>query len=82
MAYNKPANQSSTWDGDKSNWGAQFAVNGEANCDIQDGPVAATQNEEQPWFKIDLQGTFLIKTVLVDPRRRKLYVNARKYYTF
>ena len=73
IAYNKPTSQSSVWDGLKSNWGAQFAVNGKANCENKAGPVAATKNEDQPWLKIDLQGTFLIKTVIVNQRNGKLY---------
>ena len=73
IAYNKPTSQSSVWDGSKDNWGAQFAVNGKANCDIQNGPVAATKKEYQQWLKIDLQGTFLIKTVVVNQRNCKLY---------
>ena len=71
MAFNKPASQSSTWQDDKNNWGVQYAVNGKANCDIQDGPVAATKDQYQPWFKVDLQGTFFIKTVVVNPRNCK-----------
>ena len=71
MAYNKPASQSSTYLDDKNNWGVQYAVNGKANCDIQDGPVAATKEEHQPWIKIDLQGTFYIRTIVVNQRNCK-----------
>ena len=73
MAYNKPTSQSSIWDGHKNIWGAQFAVNGQANCEIKAGPVAATRNQSQPWLKIDLQGKFFIRTVVVNQRNCKLY---------
>ena len=71
IAYNKPASQSSIWDGLERYWGAQFAVNGKANCDAHAGPVAATKDQYQQWLRIDLQGTFLIKTVVVNTRRCK-----------
>ena len=74
MAFNKNASMSSTWDGDESRWGAQLAVNGKADCShyANNGPIAATDRQDNPWIRIDLQGTFLIKTVLVNPRNCKL----------
>ena len=71
MAFNKPASQISTWFNNTNKWGAQYAVNGESKCDLRDGPVALTDYEYQPWLKIDLQGTFLIKTVVVNERTCK-----------
>ena len=74
IACNKSTSQSSVYVDDKVNWGVQYAVNGKANCEIQDGPVAATKNEDQPWLKIELQGTFYIKTVIVNRRICKLFI--------
>ena len=73
MAFNKPASQSSTWTSNDNRWGAQFAVNGKSDCRIyaHEGPTATTDRQDNPWIKIDLQGTFLIKTVVVNPRNCK-----------
>ena len=71
MAFNKPASQSSTWTRYDNRWGAQFAVNGQADCDAQDGPIATTDRQDNPWIRIDLQGTFFIKTVVVNQRNCK-----------
>ena len=73
MAFNKPASQSSTWSSNYNRWGAQFAVNGKADCspNAKEGPNAATDRQDNPWIRIDLQGTFLIKTVVVNQRNCK-----------
>ena len=73
MAFNKPANQSSTWTSNDNRWGAQFAVNGQANCSpyAEEGPIAATDKQHFPWIRIDLQGKFFIKRVLVHQRNCK-----------
>ena len=73
MAFKKHASQSSTWTSTESRWGAQFAVNGQANCspNADLGPIAATERQDNPWIRIDLQGTFLIKTVVVNQRNCK-----------
>ena len=73
MAFNKPASQSSIWTDYDKRWGAQFAVNGKADCspNAQLGPIATTDREYNPWIKIDLQGTFFIKTVVVNQRNCK-----------
>ena len=70
MAFDKPASQSSTWTSNDNRWGAQFAVNGKADCrsTAKEGPIAATDRQNNPWIRIDLQGTFNIKTVVVDQR--------------
>ena len=73
MAFNKPARQSSTWTRNKNRWGAQFAVNGKADCspNAAKGPIAATDYQDDPWIKIDLKGTFFIKSVVVKQRNCK-----------
>ena len=73
MAFNKPASQSSTWTSTESRWGATFTVNGQANCSCNaaEGPIAATDYQDDPWIKIDLKGTFFIKTVVVKQRNCK-----------
>ena len=70
IAFNKPATASSTLGGETHRFGPQFANNGKAVCD-PGGPIAHTINEKHPWFKIDLRGTFYIKTVMVLPRPSK-----------
>ena len=70
IAFNKPATASSTWGGETHRFGPQFVNNGKAVCDPGD-PIAHTRNEAHPWFKVDLRGTFYIKTVAVLPRPSK-----------
>ena len=72
IAFNKPATASSTWGGETHKLGPQFVTNGLSVCDNALGPIAHTRNEANPWFKVDLQGTFYIKTVVVNPRTCKL----------
>ena len=78
MTFNKPASQSSTWFSVESRWGAQFAVNGKANCspNADLGPTAATGHQDNPWIRIDLQGTFFIKTVVVNQRNCTLLLKS------
>ena len=75
IASNKPVTASSTWTGDTHRFGPQFATNGQSVCGNDGGPIALT-NKGPPsqWFKVDLQGTFYIKTVVVNPRTRMFYL--------
>ena len=52
-------------------YGPQYVNNGKAVCDNNEGPIAHTKPEANPWFKVNLQGTFNIKTVVVNPREGK-----------
>ena len=71
IAFNKPAYASSAFN-DQDKYGPQFVNNGQAVCDNAAGPIAHTRiHEYNPWFKVDLQGTFNIKTVSVLPRISK-----------
>ena len=71
IAFNKPAYASSD---DTGSWGPQYVNNGKADCAHPSGPIARTKYEPNPWFKIDLEGTFYIKTVVVNPRTSKYYI--------
>ena len=70
IAFNKPATASSTWAGDTRRFGPWFVNNGKAVCN-PGNPIAHTRNEANPWFKVDLQGTFNIETVAVFSRPSK-----------
>ena len=68
IAFNKPAYSSSAFGDNTGSYGPQYVNNGKAVCDNAAGPIAHTKTEANPWFKIDLEGTFYIKTVVVNPR--------------
>ena len=72
IAFNKPAYSSSAHNDNTGSYGPQYVNNGQAVCDNATGPIAHTKLEHHPWFKIDLEGTFYIKTVVVDPKIRKI----------
>ena len=74
IAFNKPAAASSVFNGQTDMYGPQYVNNGKANCDYVRGPIAHTQTEANPWFKVDLQGTFNIKTIAVIPRQSKFLI--------
>ena len=73
IAFNKPANASSAFSDYTARFGPQYVNNGQAVCDNAAGPIAHTKTEQHPWFKIDLEGTFYIKRVVVNPRTCKFY---------
>ena len=75
IAFNKPATASSIFGGVRYKFGPQFVTNGLSVCDNTAGPIAHTQTEVNPWFKVDLQGTFYIKTVVVNPKTRKVLIS-------
>ena len=64
----KPVSASSVW-GD--NHEPELLTNGQS-C-FHDGiyPAAATKEQDNPWFRIDLKGKFYIRTVTVTPRKSK-----------
>ena len=68
IAFNKPAEASSEHADNWNYYGPQYVNNGKANCEHPNGPIAHTLTQANPWFKIDLRGTFNIKTVAVLPR--------------
>ena len=71
IAFNKPAYGSSTWDDITHRFGPQFLTNGQSVCGNDRGPIALTRyGPPNQWFKVELQGTFYIKTVVVNPRTR------------
>ena len=74
IAFNKPANASSAHGGNWIKYGPQLVNNGKANCTHPSGPIAHTKREQHPWFKVDLRGTFNIKTVAVIPRTSKFSI--------
>ena len=71
IAFNKPAYASSAFSDNTGSWGPQLVNNGKADCAHPSGPIAHTKNEDRPWYKVELQGTFNIKTVTVLPRKSK-----------
>ena len=79
IAFNKPATHSGSFLGDSSRYGAQFAVNGQARCDTEDGPVQQTA-WHRGWWEVDLQGNYYIRTVEIWPRTCMLsYLTFRCY---
>ena len=71
IAFNKPAVASSAHINEWNYYGPQYVNNGKADCEHISGPIAHTKNEANPWFKVDLRGTFNIETVAVLPRASK-----------
>ena len=71
IAFNKPATASSAFNDQTDKYGPQYVNNGQAVCDNAAGPIAHTKTENNPWFKVDLRGTFNIKTVAVLERTSK-----------
>ena len=67
IAFMKPVNASSVYD-DKHK--PEYLTNGES-CKGGTQPAAATKQEDRPWFKVDLQGKFYIRTVVLTPREGK-----------
>ena len=78
LAFNKPAYASSAFNDNTGSFGPQYVNNGQAVCDNAAGPIAHTKPEDNPWFKIDLDGTFYIKTVIVNPRTSKFIYPSSK----
>ena len=73
IAFNKTAYSSSALDDNTGSFGPQYINNGKADC-AQRGPIAHTKDEQHPWFKIDLEATFYVKTVVVNPRPSKFII--------
>ena len=73
IAFKKPTTASSIFGGEKYRYkfGPQFVTNGQSVCDNAAGPMAHTIKAYHQWFKVDLRGTFYIKTVVVNPRKSK-----------
>ena len=71
IAFNKPAYSSSVHSDGKGIFWPDYVNNRQAVCDKKVGPIAHTKKEDNPWFKVDLRGTFYIKTVAVLPRKSK-----------
>ena len=73
IAFNKPATASSIFAGKsyRYKYGPQLVTNGQSVCDNKWGPIAHTNKGYLQWFKVDLRGTFNIKTVVVNPRKSK-----------
>ena len=67
IAFMKPVNASSIYD---DNHKPELLTNG-SSCTDGIHPAASTIREDKPWFRIDLQGKFYIRTVTVTPRKRK-----------
>ena len=67
IAFIKPVSASSIYD-DKHK--PELLTNGQS-CKDGISPAAATKEEDKPWFRIDLQGKFYIRTVTVTPRESK-----------
>ena len=67
IASGKPVTASSVYN---NYYRPEYLTNGES-CKDGNHPAASTKEENKPWFKIDLQGKFYIRTVTVTPRRSK-----------
>ena len=67
IAFMKPVDASSIYN-DKHK--PELLTNGQS-CKNGTQPAAATKTEDKPWFRIDLQGKFYIRTVTVTPRKSK-----------
>ena len=75
IAFNNPATASSIFGGERNRhkFGPQFVTNCQSVCDNAAEPIAHTENRANQWFNVDLQGTFYIKTVVVNPRTSMFY---------
>ena len=82
IAFNKPAYASSVHAGNWNYYGPQLVNNGKADCAHSAGPIAHTQSDYNPWFKVDLLGIFKIETVAVLPRASKFYNSLLKTLCF
>ena len=73
IAFNKPATASSIFacESCKNKYWPQLVTNGQSVCDNKWGPIAHTKKAYHQWFKVDLRGTFYIKTVVVNLRKSK-----------
>jgi hypothetical protein len=65
IALNKDVSQSSTKDGNS----AGRAIDGNTDGDPAHGSVAITNTEVNPWFEIDLKGTFFVHQVILFNRK-------------
>ena len=73
IAFGKPVNASSTYGDNPSDYNShkpEYLTNGES-CKDGTQPAAATKEEDKPWFRIDLQGKFYIRTIVLTPRESK-----------
>ena len=75
IAFMKPATASSVWD---NNHRPEYLTNGESCTKDGTWKAAATTKENKPWFRVDLQGKFYIRTVTLTPRKRKFTKNKIK----
>ena len=74
IAFNKPVTASSAWEDDLVLYAAKYATNGQANCTDPNGPIVHTKREDNAWIEVDLQKTYFIKTVVVEPRTGEFYI--------
>ena len=65
IAFRKPATASSSFD---YNHRPEYLTNGQSCTKEGTWKAAATQTENNPWFRVDLQGMFYIRTVVLTPR--------------
>ena len=66
IAFMKPVNASSIWNYDHR---PEYLTNGESCSTEGTWKAAATKHENNPWFRVDLQGKFYIRTVVLTPRK-------------
>ena len=71
IAFGKPVSASSIYGDNPSEYKPEYLTNGESCTREGTWPAAATKQEDKPWFRIDLQGKFYIRTVVVTPREGK-----------
>ena len=69
-AFMKPVTASSIWK-DYPEHIPEYLTNGESCTDKGTWPAASTNEEDEPWFRVDLLGKFYIRTVVLTPRERK-----------
>ena len=70
IAFLKPVSASSIYDDDQK-YKPEYLTNGKSCISELTFPAAATKHEDKPWFRVNLQGKFYIRTVVLTPRESK-----------
>ncbi|MBX3442609.1 MAG: NPCBM/NEW2 domain-containing protein [Planctomyces sp.] len=65
IAQQGTASQSSVWDGETGEWGAQRAIDGNTDGNARTSGTTHTQMESNPWWELDLGRSVTIAKVVV-----------------
>ena len=70
LARDRPASQSTSWSADHFApvRTADYAVDGDTNTDAYIGCAMTDRDDYTPWWRVDLQGVFLVPYVTITNR--------------